>query len=55
MHGSLDLSAFAGQTITVACACRPGAPSQPLTVDEISIGDTATVPVSRLYLPLIAR
>ncbi len=36
-------------------AYQPGAPGQPLTVDEVSIGDAATVPVSRLYLPVIMR
>jgi hypothetical protein len=54
MHRWLDLSAFAGQTITVALAYPPGAPGQPLTVDEVSIGDAEMVPVSRVYLPLIA-
>ncbi|MBI5880281.1 MAG: hypothetical protein HZB53_21735 [Chloroflexi bacterium] len=54
-HGWLDLSAFAGQTITVTLACQPAAPGAMLWLDELSAGDAIAIPVYRLYLPAIAR
>jgi hypothetical protein len=54
-HHWLDLSPFAGQTITIMFASLPSTSQAILLLDEIEVGNADTVTIYQAFLPVVMR
>jgi hypothetical protein len=54
-HQWLDLSPFAGQSVTVSFAFLPGSASSQLLIDEVEVGPADSVTIYQTLLPVITR
>jgi hypothetical protein len=54
-HQWLDLTPFAGQSVTVSFAFLPGSASSQLLIDEVEMGPADSVTIHQTFLPLITR
>ncbi len=54
-HRWLDLTPFAGQTITLTFALQPNGVPSSVALDEVEIGSADSVNVTRTYFPVISR
>lgn len=54
-HWWLDLTPFAGQSVTVSFAFLPGSASSQLLIDEVEVGPADRVSIYQTFLPVITR